>query len=612
MKVSLLIIGLTAFLNTSYALDEDAEPAIDENLQCNPIKTQLPLGERQTAAINNITSTILSEQKAPFTLNIKSSSSKRIWENAYTDVLYQTLSSPDLEPLFKQIINEDDLEKLNCPTFNYLDKEEKKKFYITYLAAIAENSSGFNNQEVYYTARYKTTNYGLLQIDPKSARAHAGSVIGKEIDGKQLATYQINLKAAAYILKHQISGKIATGRLFPENTYYWPSLKTDQKKILANFESNARNLPFCHPPKDNMVDESALEDTPRKAILVIEENKETSPPRAISIPEDRPRPSQASSPTVPARQLKKISERPVITKQVPKIIKGKEKSKPTVTPTYPADTKGLNTKSFAKRIKNLPQDSGGYCAKGVRELLNTLFGHGPGGGPPAKGYDQAFLSNWKKDNSCFKKTNDSGDFQNYDIRVLEPKDSNQAGHIEIYYDGRWYSDFQQKLSLWNNGVSKYKSKTFFRLSDCSKRTSFIKAFLEALGEGLLSESCANTPNIAFGEDKPIAARDLLLAEDKEWKIKEVAFNQGFHYILFKGEEIITRDSNSPFILIDKIEDESLRKAMVKDTLDKWIKKEGRPKVQDYILELEAMTLLQKESLTALGFTIPSNIEILGK
>jgi hypothetical protein len=622
MKVSLIIIGLATILSTSYA-QEDLEPVIDENLQCNPIDTQLPLGERQTATLNDITSTILSEQKAPFTLDIKSSTSKRIWENAYTDVLYQTLSSPDLEPLFKQIVNEDDLDKLNCPTFNYLNKEEKKKFYITYLAAIAENSSGFNNQEVYYTARYKTTNYGLLQIDPKSARAHAGSVIGKEIDGKQLATYQINLKAAAYILKHQVSGKIATGRLFPEKTYYWPSLKTDQKKILANFESNAKNLPFCHapkaiivdestledaPPKAIIVNESALEDAPPRAILVIEENEETTPPKARIVTEDRPAPS----PRLPTGQYRRAAERPVITKPMPIIIKGQEKNPPKVTPTYQADTRGLNVNGFAKRLKNLPLNSGGYCARGVRGSLNILFGHGPEGGPPAKEYDQNFLSNWRKNNSCFKKTSDSGDFQNYDIRVLEPKDSSHAGHIEIYFDGKWYSDFQQKLSLWNNGVSKYKSKTFFRLSDCSRRTSFIKAFLKALGEGIISESCANTPNITFGEDKPIVASDLLLAEDKEWKIKEVTFNQGFHYILFKGEEIITRDSNSPFILIDKIQDESLRKALVKDTLEKWIQKEGRPKVQEYILELEAMTKLQKESLTALGFTLPFNIEILGK
>lgn len=622
MKFFLIIIGLTTLISSSYSQD-DVDQASVENLQCNSITTQLPLGEKQNATINDITSTILTGQKAPFTLDIKSSASKRSWENAYTDVLYQTLSSPDLEPLFKQQVNEDDLAKISCPAFNYLDKEEKKKFYITYLAAIAENSSGFNNQEVYYTARYKTTNYGLFQIDPKSARAHAGSIIGKEIDGKQLATYQINLKAAAYILKHQISGKIATGRLFPDKTYYWPSLKTDQNKILASFAANAKNLPFCNPPKAIIVDESTLEDTPPRAIIVDESTLEDAPPRAILVNEEAeqtPPPkariviedAPAKTPRMPAGQYRKASERPEITKPMPRIVKAKPTPRPKAYPTYPKDARGLNVNDFANRLNNLSYDSGGYCARGVRKSLNILFGHGPGGGPPAKEYDQAFLSNWRKGNSCFKKARDTADFQNYDIRVLEPKDSNHAGHIEIYFDGKWYSDFQQELSLWNNGVSKYKSKTFFRLSDCSRRTSFIKAFLKALGEGLLSESCANTPNITFGEDKPITAPDLLLAEAKEWQIKEVTVNQGFHYILFNGEEIITRDSNSPFILIDKIQDESLRKALVKDTLDKWIQNEGRTKVQDYILELEVMTALQKESLTDLGFSIPLNIEILGK
>ena len=138
-------------------------------------------------------------------LNIAQSSSQIEWKNEYTDFLYKTLSGPSFDILLSQKIEPADLEKMNCTNFNELNNDEKKKFYIVYLAAISEASSDYDSKNESYSKSDKTTNYGLLQIDPQSAIRHAGSVIGKSVGKEELTNYETNLQVGAYILKHQIA-----------------------------------------------------------------------------------------------------------------------------------------------------------------------------------------------------------------------------------------------------------------------------------------------------------------------------------------------------------------------------------------------------------------------
>lgn len=203
------------------------------------------LSSDNTAMLEGLSEELSNPSQAPYKLNIKLSSSNRKWPESYTDSLYQTFSGSDFYSFFEKPINQADLETLKCPTLNSLTKDEKKKFYIVYMAALAEAGSDYNSDTVSYSKADKTTNYGLLQIDPKSAVAHAKSVIGRSIDGERLKEPDTNLKIGAYILKNQISGKIATGRLLPDKVYYWPTLKYAQKRILNTIEKNLDNLPFC-------------------------------------------------------------------------------------------------------------------------------------------------------------------------------------------------------------------------------------------------------------------------------------------------------------------------------------------------------------------------------
>ena len=434
---------------------------------CESYKYSSPLGDTKTGMFEGILNKLSPPQEKLVSLDIKPSSSNIPWETKYTDFLYKTLSGPSFDPLLDQKIDEEDLKKINCPQFNELDKDQKKKFYIVFLAAIAEASSDYNTNDETYSRSDKSTNYGLLQIDPESAKRHAGSVLIKDIGKDELTNYAPNLQVGAYILKHQIAGKIATGRLFPKNVYYWPTLKNSQSRILKTFSRNSSNLPFC---KGSAID-TEKDD---------KESKSKSPPKAIELSKN----SNNDLPTTLATKEVEAKSVPASNESAPVKTKGKsfadteKKSSPVRTSKskqiYP---QSLDNDAFKSRLNSLGPNSTMLCAKGVRKSLNALFGHGPENGPNAKDYDQDFLQNWKTETSCYKKTSDNGSPQNYDIHVLEGSASPNFGHIEIYYEGRWYSDFQQETSLWNGGTNGFDKKRLYRFSNCEKRTSFIFHFL---------------------------------------------------------------------------------------------------------------------------------------
>lgn len=414
-------------------------------------------------------------QKARFTLDIQPSSAKREWDPKYTDSLYQTLSEPSFEEFLKQKIDDEDLKKANCPEFNDLDNEDKKKFYIVYLAAIAEAGSDYNTEDASYSKGDGTTNYGLLQIDPKSAKAHAGSVLEKPIDASSLKQYQNNLKAGAYVLKHQIAGKIATGRLFPDKTYYWPTLKYSQSRILGTMSSNASNLPFCNKaPETQALAESTQKDSATQPETTATTGSTTTTEPTATTPTTTPELTLTKSSVAPSMNKPYLTttvptltnsfihstatpapifRRPPLAPVAPaakeggswlsKFFSRKPSSssptyswkqttvnstrvplRPSIPRTinyndYPVQEDGLNKRAFAKYLSEKPEIGDGWCAKEVRLSLNELFGVNIENGRNGKDFDKEFLKNYKKDGKCYSETNDS-EPQNYDIRSLEP------------------------------------------------------------------------------------------------------------------------------------------------------------------------------------------------
>lgn len=275
--------------------------------------------------------------------------------------------------------------------------------------------------------------------------------------------------------------------------------------------------------------------------------------------------------------------------------------------------------SFLTRVKNKLLSLSNYsrrrCAEGVRNILNTLFKKNVNSGPPAKKYNENFLSQWSTANSCYKESSDNGSsFKNYDIRVLQPKDRREAGHIEIFLDGRWYSDFKQHISLWNGGFSKYSSKKLYRYSNCSKTTLF--KFIESIfGIEVIESSIAAYAEPA--DDKtPFAKIEEVLGESRNYQIKQVFQDQGTDYLLVKKSKNIEsfqdKDSNSIYMLLERIKDKKLQKDLARSILETWLKKDGRAEVQKYILEFEQLTEIQKKSYIEAGLELPKKFEIYPK
>ena len=262
------------------------------------------------------------------------------------------------------------------------------------------------------------------------------------------------------------------------------------------------------------------------------------------------------------------------------------------------------------KLRNWATVSRRRCAQGVRNILNTLFNKNISSGPPAKKYDQKFLANWRTGNSCYKQASDDGDFKNYDIRVLQPRNPREAGHIEIYVDGNWYSDFKQRMSLWNGGNSKYSKKSFYRFSNCST-AALEKSLFNLLAQILLTDAEALEAEIN-DDQTPFPSHTEILAVSKNWTIKEIYRDQGTDFVLFKDNKKVSLDSNSVYSLIYDIKDKNLQITLAEDALNKWISKVGRKEVQKTILEFDSFTELQKETYVKFGFLIPKKFTIYPK
>jgi len=480
---------------------------------CNPINHLSPLADDKTKMFEHFITKFA--PKAPmFENEIERSSSDLSWKNEYSEFLNSTFDDEHFAPLLSQEINEEDLKIINCPLLNKSTNEQKKKFYILYLAAISEASSDYNPKDESYSKSDKTTNYGLLQIDPKSAERHASSVLERPIDKEHLTDYKTNLKAGAYILKHQISGKIATGRLFPKNVYYWPVLKNSKKRILKTFQKNSKNLPFCN----ELMSEAKVENSePRKAELIENGseayqfaplfNPDDIQPTPVNMPGSmtlgrsrRTNKETNNNATIELSSAPVISEVKVETKRMPLLRPVREPAKVS----YSRDPE-LNEGKLETHLKTRKQTENS-CAKGVRQSLNVLFGNDEDYAETdpatnALNFNEKILSKWKTSNSCFKETANKayGPYQNYDIRVLQPKASDKPrsqkqpyeiyGHIEFYLNGRWYSDNTQVYrndkneivdgdgSVWDGWYSSVKGdlskmpygpSKLYRLSNCKK------------------------------------------------------------------------------------------------------------------------------------------------
>lgn len=185
-------------------------------------------------------------------------SGRKVWSSDWSNEIYNSLGEEHLSPLISgQLkIHQKDLEAINCPNFNKMNPDEKRKFWIVFMASVAKPESDYNPKTVYpdYDG---TDSTGLLQIDKHRANEHCVKPQGIErFTTEHMKDPKLNLRCGLQIMKHQLNGGIKgsmtslRGRLFTTDRgspYYWSVLHGRKRQIVQNtFKAHAKSqLPFC-------------------------------------------------------------------------------------------------------------------------------------------------------------------------------------------------------------------------------------------------------------------------------------------------------------------------------------------------------------------------------
>ncbi len=173
------------------------------------------------------------------------------WKESYTSIILETLDRPELRTLLDLPLNTNDLSMLKCTGYQNASVQERKKFFVLYLASIAYAESRLNPRSTYLETDGSLSS-GLLQIDKNSANRHAGPYIDYRYSQNDVLDPHLNLIAGLYVLKHQLEGGMnddrpdIKNRLFTNKSYYWSVITLKQEHIIKTFVANSqRNLDFC-------------------------------------------------------------------------------------------------------------------------------------------------------------------------------------------------------------------------------------------------------------------------------------------------------------------------------------------------------------------------------
>ncbi|CAB4243461.1 exported protein of unknown function [Methylacidimicrobium sp. AP8] len=115
-----------------------------------------------------------------------------------------------------------------------------------------------------------------------------------------------------------------------------------------------------------------------------------------------------------------------------------------------------NPRAFVQALPK-QKHSRGMCARAVRMAVEKLTGRKLERRDYAKEYGVPLLKT-----GCYRRISANVVPKNYDVRILLPRKRSHYGHIEVFYQGHWYSDFRQPGSLWNVWPKEYAGIQHYR------------------------------------------------------------------------------------------------------------------------------------------------------
>ncbi|CAI9084740.1 hypothetical protein A7K93_04545 [Candidatus Methylacidiphilum fumarolicum] len=119
----------------------------------------------------------------------------------------------------------------------------------------------------------------------------------------------------------------------------------------------------------------------------------------------------------------------------------------------------INKKEFESSLPKRRKTSGGMCARVVRTCIEKLIGRPLDRKDYAKEYGEALVKT-----GLYREQSPNSQPRDFDVHILYPRKKSHYGHMEIYYKGKWYSDFYQQASLWQLWPKEYSKVKLYRLA----------------------------------------------------------------------------------------------------------------------------------------------------
>jgi|GEM_PF-4898719 len=281
-------------------------------------------------------------------------------------------------------------------------------------------------------------------------------------------------------------------------------------------------------------------------------------------------------------------------------------------------TELLNVAAFERSLNNLPSRSRSKCALYVRYGLEKLFGAKIGGQGDAYQYNVATLNKFASKKGLRYQDFSGGQtppFQDFDVRVSQPKrGGSRWGHIEMFYKGRWYSDFKQRRSLWDNDEdgSYYSSMKIYRLGKPATLSLLIE-HIEMIADWIVPSAFAEPSHPEEAPVRSVAAE----ARDKagvEWKIEKIVAGEVPKFELYRstaGKKIlVSTDEESFFLLLNAAASSVPVDSLADNFIKKWIARDGKDAAQKRVSKFTGLLEVQRDAYVRAGFELPVNYNLI--
>jgi hypothetical protein len=108
------------------------------------------------------------------------------WDNSWNELIGNEIDQKENNNMVTEVINQDDLDSLECPGFNTADVNSKKDFWVVFLSSLTRAESAFNPNARSHSPKGGNGNYGLLQLSKSTARVQCGINDPKDISDPAL------------------------------------------------------------------------------------------------------------------------------------------------------------------------------------------------------------------------------------------------------------------------------------------------------------------------------------------------------------------------------------------------------------------------------------------